>query len=149
MFDLQKYKQTALEKYETQLAKPRHHPGVPITFKSSWHDAAACFLLNLHIFHDFFFYHYYYSKYLELKTGLLRQARRPGDTLIQAVKQSYGICCLTGHVFKRVQWLNVNNMKMMSRNISNPLSLAYSIFCVVSWPGSKHSRISKNFSSPH
>ena len=42
---------------------------------------------------------------------------------IQAVKQSYYICCLTAYEFKGVQRGDVNNMKMMSRSISNPLSL--------------------------
>ena len=34
---------------------------------------------------------------------------------------------------KGVQWSNVNNIKMMSKNISNALSLAYPKFCVGSW----------------
>ena len=56
------------------------------------------------------------------------QARRPGGTLAQVVKQPYGVCCLTGHAFKGVQWGDKNSMKLMSRNISRPLSLVYSDF---------------------
>ena len=39
--------------------------------------------------------------------------------------QHYSVCFLTGHVFKRVQWDDVNSMKIISRNISRPLNLAY------------------------
>ena len=44
---------------------------------------------------------------------------------MQGVKQSYDVCCLTGHVFKGVQSEDVNNKKMMPRSISSPISLAY------------------------
>ena len=48
-------------------------------------------------------YYYHYLKYLTLKAGQLKKARRPRSTLNQAVKQPYGVFCLTGHVLKRVQ----------------------------------------------
>ena len=67
-------------------------------------------------------------KCLALKAGHLRQASRPEGTFTQAVKQPYVICCLPGHVFKEVQWGNVSNMNMMSRNISSLLSFAYLTF---------------------
>ena len=35
--------------------------------------------------------------------GQLGQVHRPGGTLIQTVKQPCGLCCLTEHVFARVQ----------------------------------------------
>lgn len=38
-----------------------------------------------------YYYHYYYLKYLVLKTGELRQTG--------SVKQPYGICSLTGSMF--------------------------------------------------
>ena len=47
--------------------------------------------------------------------------------------------------FKGVQWGDVNNMKMMSINISSCLSLAYSNICVGSWVGAKHSFIPESF----
>ena len=50
------------------------------------------------------------------------QAGRPVGALTQAVKHPY--------VFKVVQWGDVNNIKMISRNINTPLSLACPIFCV-------------------
>ena len=62
---------------------------------------------------------YYHLKYLALKAKLV------GGTLIQTVKQPYGVCCLTGSMFKGVQWGDVNNMNMMSRNINRPLRLVY------------------------
>ena len=58
----------------------------------------------------------------------LKQAGRPGGTLTQTVKHPY--------VFKGVaQSDDVSNMKMISRNINIPLSLAYPIFLrrVLSW----------------
>ena len=54
---------------------------------------------------------------LNLKAGQFRQARRPGDTLTQAVKQPYGVYYQTGHVFKGVQQDDMNNIKIKSRNI--------------------------------
>ena len=69
-------------------------------------------------------------KYLALKFGQLRQSHRPESTLILAVKQAYGICHLTGHMFRGVQWVGLNNMKMMSKNINIPLSIAYPNFCI-------------------
>ena len=44
-----------------------------------------------------------HMEYLPLKAGLLKQVLRPGATLIKTVKQPYGVCCLTGHIFK-VGW---------------------------------------------
>ena len=41
----------------------------------------------------------------------------------------------------------MNNMKMMWRNITSPLSLAYPNICVGSWAGSKYNRIPKKFPS--
>ena len=82
----------------------------------------------------------FYLKYLTVKAGQLRQARRSGGTLTQTIK-------LTGHAFKYVQWDHVSNMKI-TRNIS-PLSLAYPNFCVGFWAGSKHGRIPKNLSPPY
>ena len=45
------------------------------------------------------------------------------------------MCCLTVHVFKWVQWNNVSNMNMMSRNIIVPLQpRLLKHFCrVLSW----------------
>ena len=80
----------------------------------------------------------FYLKYLTVKAGQLRQARRSGGTLTQTMK-------LTGHVFKYVQWGHVNNMKI-TRNIISPLNLSYPNFCVGSWAAVKHGRISKNLS---
>ena len=71
-------------------------------------------------------YYYHYLKYLTLKAGQLKKARRPRSTLNQAVKQPYGVCCLTGHVLKIVQYGDVNRIMMISRNISSFLNLAYS-----------------------
>ena len=67
----------------------------------------------------FFQNFYYHLKYLALK------AKLAGGTLTQTVKQPYGVCCLTGSMFKGVQWGDMNIMKMMSKNISKPLSLTY------------------------
>ena len=50
-----------------------------------------------------YYYYYYYLKYLTKKSGQLGQPRRPRSTLTHTVKQPYGICCLTGHVFKGVR----------------------------------------------
>ena len=83
----------------------------------------------------------FYLKYLTVKAGQLRQARRSGGTLTQTIK-------LTGHAFKYVQWGHVSNMKI-TRNIISPLSRAYPNFCVGSWAGSKHGRIPKNLSPPY
>ena len=57
-------------------------------------------------------------KYLALKAGQPRQACRPRCTLNQAIKQPYGVCCLTRYVFRGVQWGDVSN-------ISRPPSLAH------------------------
>ena len=46
------------------------------------------------------YYYLYYQKYLALKVDQLRQVRRPGNFLTQAVKQPYSACCLTKHVFE-------------------------------------------------
>ena len=54
-------------------------------------------------------------KYLGLKVGQLRQARRPGGTVAQTDKQLYSVCCLNGQIFKGLNNLHVNNMKIMSR----------------------------------
>ena len=51
------------------------------------------------------------------RIGQSKQAHRPGGTLTQAVKQAYVVCCLTGCVFKRVQWGNVNNMKKQEASL--------------------------------
>ena len=53
------------------------------------------------------------------------------------------------NVFNGVQQDNMNNLKMVSRSISGPVSLAYPIFYVESWAGVKHSRIRKNFPPPY
>ena len=45
------------------------------------------------------------------------------------------VCGLIGHMFIGVQWADVSNMKMMSKNISSPLSLAYPNFFVGSLAG--------------
>ena len=65
-------------------------------------------------------------KYLAQKCDQLRQARRPGGTSTMTVMQPYSICCLNGYMFRG----DVNNMKMMSKNISCPLSLAFPYVCV-------------------
>ena len=70
----------------------------------------------------------------------------PGVTLTKTVRQPDVACCLTGDMFKGIQWGNVINMKMMSRNISHPLCLAYPNICVGLLAGVKHTRIPKNFS---
>ena len=53
-----------------------------------------------HYYYYFYHYHhnyfYYHLKYFPLKAGQSKQAHKPGGTLTQAVKQPYGICCLTG-----------------------------------------------------
>ena len=50
------------------------------------------------------------------------------------LSQLYSVCCLmsyvVGHMFKGVQWWNVNNANMMSRRNIRNLSLAYSDICV-------------------
>ena len=61
------------------------------------------------------------SAVLSPKAGQLRQARSPGGTLTWGFKQSYGVCCLTGHVFRGVQWSDVNTKKRTSRNIISNL----------------------------
>ena len=72
--------------------------------------------------------HYYYLKYLALNANQLIHGSRPEGTLVQAVKQLCSICFLTGHMLKEVQWGNVNSMKMISRDISSPLSFTYQNF---------------------
>ena len=67
-----------------------------------------------------FYYFYFFHKFLALKAGQLNQARNPGGSLTQAANQPYGLFFLTGHVFKEKQRGNVNNIKMMSSNISSP-----------------------------
>ena len=52
-------------------------------------------------------------------------------------------------MFKEVQWGNVNNMKIMFRNMSSPFSLAYPNFCIRSWAGAKHSHFPNNFPPPY
>ena len=69
------------------------------------------------------------SEILSPKTSNLRKALRPDGNLTKTVKQPYGECSLPGHVFKGVQWGDVNNM-MISRNIDSPLSLAYPFFYI-------------------
>ena len=96
----------------------------------------------------YYYYYYYYLKYLAVMTSQLWQVRRPGGTLIKAVKQSYNVCCLTGHVFKGVQWGNMNNMKVMPRRIGN-LCRAYPNYCIGSWGGVKHSCIRINLPLPY
>ena len=49
-------------------------------------------------------------KYLVLNVSQIRQARRPRIVLKETVKQPYDVCCLNGHVFKGVQWLNANDV---------------------------------------
>ena len=73
---------------------------------------------------------YHYLKYLALKAGQVRQTHRRVGTLTQGVKQPYHVCSLTGQRFKGVLWGDVNNMKMMSGNISSSLSLVYPNFCI-------------------
>ena len=67
-------------------------------------------------------------EYLALKAGQLWQAH-------------------TGHVFRGVQWDDVNNIKIMSRNSSH-LSLANPNFCLGSWTVAEHSHFPKNFPTP-
>ena len=50
---------------------------------------------------------------------------------------------------QRRQQDDVDNMKVMSRNTSSPLHLAYPNNCSGSWAGAKHSHITKNFSPLH
>ena len=52
----------------------------------------------------------------------------PGGTLTSVVNHPYGICCLTGLMFKGVHWGDMENRKYMSRNIGSPLSLLTQIF---------------------
>ena len=87
-------------------------------------DSSLSSLLVLLYYYD----HFNHLKYLTLKADHLIQAQQPGGTLTHPVKQPYSVCCLTGHMFKTVQWGNVNNMKMMSRNISSSVSLPYPDF---------------------
>ena len=46
--------------------------------------------------------------------------------------------------FTEVKWSDMNNMKMMSKDIGSPISLTYPSFCIGFWDGAKHSRILKN-----
>ena len=92
-----------------------------------------------HYYHFYYYYYHYYCynyfchylKYLALKAGPLRQvglAWRSRGSLTQAVKQPHSICYLTWGVLKGVQWCNVNNMKLVSKNINSLLSLSYQTF---------------------
>ena len=54
---------------------------------------------------------------LALKVSQLRQNQRQGLNLCQAVNQPYDPCCPIRHVFKGVQWGDVNKMKTTSRYI--------------------------------
>ena len=62
---------------------------------------------------------------------------------------AYGVSFLNGHVFKEVQCDNVKNLKMMSRTIISPFSLAYPNFYLGFWADAKHSLIHKNFTPLH
>ena len=57
------------------------------------------------------------------------QPIKAGRYFNPAFKWCYTLHCLTGHVFKGVQWDYVSNMKMMSRNTSSHLSPSYPNFC--------------------
>lgn len=59
---------------------------------------------------------YYYLKYLALKTGQLKQAHWPGGNLTHAVKQPFGACYLSGHVFKGVQWARCDQHKYVKKH---------------------------------
>ena len=60
----------------------------------------------------------------------MREGSTPRVTLTQTARQPYSVYCLTGKVFKEVQLGNANNMKMMPKNISGPLSLAHPNVCI-------------------
>lgn len=96
---------------------------------------------------SYYYYFSYYLKYSSLKASKLEQALRPGSTLTQPVKQPYSKCCLTGCMFKEIQWGNVDNIKMMSRNTSSLLNLAYPNICVWFLVDANHSCIPKNIPS--
>ena len=51
----------------------------------------------------------------------------------QQVKELYSGCCLIGHIFKGIEWCNVNNTNVTSRRKIRNLSLAYPNICVWSW----------------
>ena len=53
------------------------------------------------------------------------------------------VCFMNGRVFRGVQWDEVSNKKIVSRNISSPLSLIYPHFSVGSW--ARHKLNWKNF----
>ena len=105
-------------------------------------------LLLFFLIYYYYYYYYHHQKYLALEASLLRQACRPGSTLTQIVKQLHNICCLIGYLFNRVQWCGLNNMKIIPRNISTWLSLAYLTFSEGSWTGAIHSHSPNNFSPP-
>ena len=114
---LQNYTWTAIKESENHWAKPRHHSGVLITFKSIWHvvfvklTQLPRFVLSL----------------------LLSEVLSPKGWPIKASRQACRYFNYLVWLGKGVQWSNVNNIKMMSKNISNALSLAYPKFCVGSW----------------
>lgn len=69
-------------------------------------------------------------------------------TLTQTLKQCYGVCCHIRYELKEVQWGDVNNMKMISRNFCSPISLIFRNICIeIFWVLSlcKHSCIPTNF----
>ena len=95
--------------------------------------------------------------FLLLLLLLLSEALSPKDLSIKASPQAWRYFkpdsqtalrrMLSGHMFKGVQWGDVNNMKMMSRNISSLLSLVCSNFCVRSLSWSQAQPYSREFPS--
>ena len=51
-------------------------------------------------------------------------------TWTQRYFELYGICYPAWHVFKWVLWGNMNNMKMISRNVGSSLSFIYPNICL-------------------
>lgn len=123
-------------KHSTQFSQYSNQLIITSPSSRAIHSISCPSLVPLLLF-LFIYYHYYYVKYFRpklkyLKASQLRQGCRPEGTLTQTVKQ---VDFLTRQVFKGVEWGNVNNMKMNSRNISSCLSPAYKSICLGCWAG--------------
>ena len=82
---------------------------------------------------------------LHLKGWRIKADPQAWMTLTEVINQLYRVYCLTGLVFKGVPWGDVNNIKIMSKNISSFLNLTYPNFCVDFSAGAMHRLIPKNF----
>ena len=82
---------------------------------------------------------------LHLKGRRIKADPQAWMMLTHVINQLYSVYCLTVLVFKGVPWGDVNNIKIMSKNISSTLSLTYPNFCVDFSTGARHRHIPKNF----